>query len=147
MRAKKGDVRDISNCRRESIQSMAEVYSRENINVLLTNAFEKSILEELEEEEVFCLVLGEELIGTVSLDENQISGLYVKPKYALEGYSQKLLEFIEAHAKEKGILEVYLYSTLDQKEFYLHNGYHVSGIAYSFPIERPTEFVQMKKIL
>ena len=147
VRAKRGDVREISSCRRESIQSMAEVYSRENLNVLLSNSFENGIVDELENGEVFCLVSNGEIVGNVSLLGNQISGLYVRPKFSGMGYGQKLLEHIEEYCRSNGTKEVYLYSTLNAKDFYLHNGYLISGVAYGFPINKPTKFIQMKKTL
>ncbi|MDA3836729.1 MAG: GNAT family N-acetyltransferase [Nanoarchaeota archaeon] len=147
VKAKSGDVRDISVCRRESIQAMKEVYSREGLNVLLMNSFENGIKEELREEEVYCLMIDNRLIGTVSLDGSQISGLYVHPDFSGQGYGQKLLEFMEKRCLEKGMVDVYVYSMVNVKDFYLHNGYEISGIAYSLPVDNPVKFVIMRKKL
>ena len=147
VRAKEGDVRDISICRRKFIESMRDIYSRENLNVLLSNAFEKGIKEELKEEEVFCLIGEKTIIGTVSLAGNQISGIYVNPEYISQGYPQKLLEFIEETAREKGLEELYVYAIEAEEDFYFHNNYEVYGEAYNFPSLDPTKFICMKKRL
>lgn len=146
-KAKRGDARGISACRRESIQALKEFYSREGLNVLLLNSFEDSVLKEIKSEEVYCLVKGKEIIANVSLSGKQVSGLYVKPSFTGLGYGQKLLEFIENVSKEKGLSEVEVYSTVNAKAFYLHNGYVVESVAYSLPFARPVKFFYMKKKL
>lgn len=148
VRAKKGDVKEISRCRRESIRRVnSGDYSLENLEVLLLNSTVKGVLEELREEEVFCLISGKKIAGTVSLDRNQISGVYVDPEFLGQGYDQKLLEFMEEHARKKGFSDVYVYSTISDKEFYFHNGYSVEGCALSVPSDKPTLFVYMEKQL
>lgn len=148
VRAKKGDVKEISRCRRESIQRLnSGDYSLENLEVLLLNSTVKGVLEELRDEEVFCLMNGKKIAGTVSLDRNQISGIYVSPEFSSQGYGQKLLEFMEEHAKKKGFSDVYVYSTISAREFYSHNGYALEGYALSVPSDKPTLFIYMRKEL
>ena len=146
-KAKRGDARGISTCRRESIQALKGIYSREGLNVLLLNSFEESVLHEIKSEEVYCILRGKKIIANVTLSGMQISGLYVKPEFFGFGYGQKLLEFIEKVAREKGIYELEVYSTINAKNFYLHNGYVVEGVAYSLPFNSPVKFFYMKKIL
>lgn len=146
-KAKRGDARGISDCRRESIQALKDFYTREGLNILLLNSFEDGIKEEIKAEEVYCLMRGKEIIANVSLSGKQVSGLYVKPKFTGLGYGQKLLEFIENVSREKGLDEIEVYSTINAKNFYLHNGYKIESVAYSLPFSRPIKFFYMKKKL
>ena len=146
VRAKKGDVKEISRCRRESIERLnSRDYSLENLEVLLLNSTVNGVLEELREDDVFCLMSGKKVVGTVSLDGNQISGIYVAPGFSGQGYGQKLLEFMEEYARKKGFFEVYVYSTISARDFYTHNGYSAEGYALSVPSDKPTLFIYMRK--
>lgn len=146
-KARRGDVRGISICRKESIQTLRKFYSKEGLNILLLNSFEDYVLEEIFLEEVYCLLKNGEVIANISLSGSQISGLYVKPKFTGQGYGQKLLEFVENLCKSRGIFEINVYATLNAKKFYMHNGFIIDGEAYSFPFQNPIKFISMRKNL
>ncbi|NCN87092.1 GNAT family N-acetyltransferase [archaeon] len=144
VRAKSGDYREISLLRHLAIQGVS---SSEYSSVLLASNSPEGVLEELEEETVFALIDGDKFVATVSLDGNQISGLYVHRDYSGKGIGKKLLNYIEGYCKKEGVGEVYLYSTKDSFPFYYKNGYQPVELAYSFNTKKPLVFIRMKKTL
>ncbi len=60
-----------------------------------------------------------------TLDDNELSRLYTHKDYQGEGVGSRLLEVAEASMLEQGREEVYLYSTITARDFYLRHGYVV----------------------
>ncbi len=146
VRAKEGDVKDISRCRRDFIRRFnSRDYSLENLDVLLVNSRINEIHKEIQDSDVFCMTKNGKVFGVVSLDGNQISGIYVDCDFLNQGYEQKLLEFIENYAKSKGYEKVYVYSTISDKKFYAHNGYSFEGIAVGVESDSQALFFLMEK--
>ncbi len=145
--ARRGDEKEIYVCRRKSINSLKGFFSREHLKVLLLNAFEEGIVEEIEKGNIFCLMKNKKIIAHLVLYENQIGGIYVNPKFINQGYEQKLLEFGEEVCKKEGFEKVYVYSLDKEGDFYLHNNYSIVGIAYSLPLVKPVKFIYLEKKL
>ena len=57
---------------------------------------------------MFCLIDSNEILGTISLKENRIIGLFIRSDLIRKGFGKKLLSFIENYAKKKGINKVWL---------------------------------------
>ncbi len=60
-----------------------------------------------------------------ALRDNELSRLYVHKDHQGQGIGARLLETAEASLKELGHEEMYLYSTITAKEFYLNQGYRI----------------------
>lgn len=58
-------------------------------------------------------------------DEQRITGVYVHPDWTGEGVGSALLERIEQDARERGVTELDLLSTVTAKTFYERHGYTV----------------------
>ncbi len=148
IKAKKGDAREISICREKAIKKLnSKSYSKKGLRDLLSNASFSSVILDLNDYEIFILVEDENVIGTVSLGENQIGELYVDPEYAGRGIGVKLLKFIEKYAKSKELANIYLFSTLPSEGFYKNNGYRARNIALSYLTKSCLQFIKMTKIL
>ena len=144
VRAKRGDVLEISDCRKESILNVnSDSYTEDAISEFIEDNKEEQILEDISSINVYCLKKRGKVVGTISFYENKIDGLYVRPGYSGKGYGRRLLRFAE-----KKILKKYdnilLYSTLNSESFYVRNGYHPGEVCISFS-ENPMAFVEMKK--
>ncbi len=64
----------------------------------------------------------------LSSDQNYYLGrIAIKKEYRNKGIGSKVLDLLEEELKNKSIKKVYLHSQLQAKEFYLKNGYQVSG--------------------
>lgn len=145
--AKKGDVSEISFCRQKSINNVnSNCYSLGAIKELIEDQTPEKILEEFESCEIYCLKKRGKIIGSVSLCENKVDGLYVCPNQVGKGYGRKLLKFAEKKIKKKGYWETYLYSTLNSENFYLSQGYLSGDVLFGLSKE-PLSFVEMAKRL
>lgn len=61
--------------------------------------------------------------GLLNLFNNSIDSLYIAPNFNKRGYGRKLLETIELVARNKGIKQLNLSSTLNAHQFYQKMGY------------------------
>lgn len=142
--AKRGDCQEVCSFREKSIRSLV---SEEYLSVLLENNSYEGVLDELEKEKVFLIFGKDRIIGSLTISENQISGIYVHPDHSNEGIGGRLLRYAEKYLKRHRYRKAYLYSTKDNFLFYLKRGYFQEGIAYSFNTKVPLEFIRMGKKL
>ncbi|MEO0628599.1 MAG: GNAT family N-acetyltransferase [Bacteroidota bacterium] len=104
----------------------------------------EEIEKSLEERLIFCAYRDEELLGTIGLRENEIVGLYVNYRKRQMGIGGKLMQFVEDHARKKGINNLTLTSTPSARQFYERRGYEpiksviveVRGAAFSETLMR-----------
>lgn len=143
-RAKRGDVSEISKCRKESILNVNwKSYSDFALKEFLEESNEENVSEDIKSIDVYCLKRWGKIVGTVSFYENKIDGLYVNPKYTGRGYGKKMLRFVEKKMRKKYEYST-LFSTLNSEGFYKKNGYDSGEIVVSFS-KNPLAFVEMKK--
>lgn len=64
-----------------------------------------------------------QIIGTVTLKQNEIGSLFILPDYHKRGIGQQLLRHIEQVALQNKQTEVIAYSSLTAIDFYQHHGY------------------------
>lgn len=73
----------------------------------------------------------DQIVGFGELNEwsGEIESLYVSPDHLNQGVGKQLLHRLEARAKEIGIQQLKLFSTLNAVGFYLQEGYEKSNNA------------------
>lgn len=71
---------------------------------------------------VFIIDVNEIPVGTVTINGNEISRLFVLPKYQRKGYGKLLLDFSEKQISQE-YKKIQLASSLPAKELYLKLGY------------------------
>ncbi len=79
----------------------------------------------------FCAILAQEkkFIGTGTLFESIIKGMYVKPEFHKNGCGRKIITELERKAKENEIEKIELNASPVSKEFYERVGYkHLSQV-------------------
>ena len=63
--------------------------------------------------------------GTADMEKSEISSLFVRPECAGAGLASSLLQKLEDMAREHGLRELSLESTVNARRFYLKHGYQV----------------------
>lgn len=66
-------------------------------------------------------------VGILNLDAGKIEVLYLHPHRAGGGHGAKLLAALEAAAREHGMAEIDLDSSLNAEAFYTRHGYAATG--------------------
>ena len=123
-KAKKKDARKISLLRRETLKRIvSKDYSERLIKIMLEKYNLKNTLNSIEEENFFCLWNDNNLIGTASLKNNVVSGVYIKFNQIGKGYGKNLMDFIENYSKKRKIKKLVLFSTIGAEKFYEGLGY------------------------
>ena len=69
---------------------------------------------------------GEKLIGTGSIVDNEISGVFIHPDNQRAGFGNTIMTKLESIAKDKGVLEIKLYVSLPSRGFYEKLKYEIS---------------------
>ena len=71
---------------------------------------------------VYLCVIQNEIVGTVTVKENEILRLFVSPKHQKKGYGRELLDFAESKVKDE-YSEIVIDASLPAKSIYLKRGY------------------------
>ncbi|NTV23534.1 MAG: GNAT family N-acetyltransferase [Nanoarchaeota archaeon] len=117
---------------KEVLKHQIEHYSEENI---LRSSKDKTILLAIE---------GKEIIGTASIKDNWVSGVFVHPDHMSKGVGKALMERIEAIAKDNGFSTIKLGSSTTAQGFYRKLGYkEIKEIVD----EKVGKVIQMEKAL
>ena len=74
-----------------------------------------------------------ENVGTVTIDGNEISRLFVLPQFQKRGYGTAIMEYAENRIFEN-YPEIQLHASLPGKKFYINRGY--------FEVEYRTKMVE-----
>ncbi len=98
-------------------------YSKGAVEFFLTHHNEKNIANDIEQNKVFlCLDMEQNIVGTVTIKDNEICRLFVLPQCQKNGYGTEMLDYAE-----KIILGEYFSITLDAslpaKRIYQKRGY------------------------
>jgi N-acetylglutamate synthase-like GNAT family acetyltransferase len=123
-KARKEDARRISLLKRETLKKInSKDYSKLFMDELFKKNNIKSILKNIKERDVFCLIEGVKILGVIDLEDCQIWGLYINSKVLGKGYRKILIEYVEDYAKKKGKKKIIIYPTKSAKKFYEKLGY------------------------
>ena len=82
----------------------------------------EKIEKEIENNIVFLCVTDNEIVGTVTIRDNEILRLFVSPKHQKKGYGRELLDFAEGKVSEE-YSEIVIDASLPAKSIYLKRGY------------------------
>ena len=73
--------------------------------------------------DIYVIVDGDRILGTASLENNNVFSVFVNTTYHGKGIGQRLMEHIERVAKNRGIDRLKLPSSLTAVGFYRKLGY------------------------
>lgn len=122
--ASPADFETIRQITQDTIRSVyPHYYPAGAVQFFLNHHNDASIQEDISEKRVFLCVSDEdEIVGTVTVNENDIGRLFVLPQYQGNGYGRALLDFAEqliAKKYENAVLDV----SFSAKAIYLKRGY------------------------
>jgi len=127
-RAKISDIKEIKSIQQKTIKYInSKDYNKKQISAWLDYNKIKNIRKRLKNKKrnIFVILDKNKIVGfgSLKIEENKLSGLYIKHDIIGKGIGSKLLRYIESFARRKGIKRLKLYSTLTAYDFYKKKGY------------------------
>lgn len=122
--AEKCDLATIKDITAETIRAIyPHYYPRGAVEFFISFHSEDSISRDIDEGCVFiCLDSEQNVVGTVTVRDNEICRLFVLPRYQGKGYGGQLIQFAESLIAES-FREATLSASLPAKQIYLNRKY------------------------
>ncbi len=118
------DARRVSYLIRKTVTEVnSQDYPPAVIRFMIHNYSPTRIVEKVSNRLTYVAIHRSHLVGTVSLEENHISSLFVNPTCQHRGIGTKLMMPVESIARKTGYTTVNLGSSLTAYEFYKKLGY------------------------
>ena len=146
-KAKKSDAKEISKLRINTLKKInSKDYSKEQIAALIKSNKVNDTIRRMNDRDMFCLLMDNKIIGVVDLKVNRIGGFYIKSNLINKGYGKIMLDFIENHARKKGIKKLILFPSKYAEKFYKKYGYKIvkSNKRYNTILINNVEFKWIK---
>ena len=121
------DIENISALIIESTFQNPNNYTEEQKKAWITYNSVVRIKSFLTDRQIICLYQENELLGTVSLKNDEIFGFYVNHKSRGKGFGTMLLKKAEELAFENGVFKIHLSSTPSAFGFYKKHGFKANG--------------------
>lgn len=113
--------------RKTLIEVNSKDYPLEVIQFLCENNSPRRIIDKSSSQSIYVAVDDERILGTVSLQDDVILGLFVNPRFHGKSVGIKLMNHVETVARKKGYKSVSLLSSITAFEFYKKIGYKRVG--------------------
>lgn len=122
--AKSEDIEKILELQSSSIKLMSPDYNPRQIESLVKG---QASVRLMSDEIVFLASYNNEIVGfaCLTIDDSQLSGLYIHPNFIRRGIGTQLLETLEQTAREKECEAIFIMSSLTAANFYQAKGYQV----------------------
>lgn len=98
-------------------------YPKGAVNFFSNHHSVEKIQKDIVEGNVYVIEVEDKIIGTVTINENEINRLFVLPKFRHQGYGTKLFEFAERIITEENFSSIKLHASFAAKKMYLSLGY------------------------
>jgi len=106
-RFKRENAEEVSYLIRKALTEVnSKDYSQELIQFLCKNYSPERIVEESSNLLMCIAIENERILGTISLKNNVILGLFVNPKFHDKGFGTKLMDFVEAIVRKRNYKSV-----------------------------------------
>ncbi len=120
------DVATISDLIRRTVRlSNAGDYGAEVAELIAADHTPDKVARRLAERDVFVCVDGATIVGTVGLGGDRLRSLFVEPALQGKGIGARLVAHLEAHARQGGMVELLLSSSITACGFYERLGYRL----------------------
>ena len=126
MPAVPGDALALSRLIRRTVRSSnAGDYNQAEIELVCRAFAPERIVEAMTRRTVFLARRGGRPVGTVTLGEGKLHALFVDPALQGCGLGRRLVEHVEASARERGLERLELSSSITARVFYERLGYRL----------------------
>lgn len=105
------------------VESNSEDYSKKAITVLVEHFSPKNLIKFSKKKDILVAIEKNKIVGTITLDSNKISAMFVLPNQQGKGVGRKLIKRLEKLAQQKGLELLRVRSSLTAFEFYKKMGY------------------------
>ena len=125
------DVPALSDLIRRTVRlSNAGDYAARVVELISANYAPDKVAQRLVERDVFvCLdglrLDGPGIVGTIGLGGDKLRSLFVEPGLQGKGVGARLVAHLEAHARQAGLAELHLSSSITARGFYERLGYRL----------------------
>ena len=118
------DSISVSNLIRNTLNKVnSKDYSQEIIDKMCRHFTPEKINENSISREIYVAVQNEKIIGTVSINNNNIHSFFVDYKHLNEGIGTALYNYIETRITDNGFKEIIVPSSITSEYFYHKNGF------------------------
>ncbi len=105
------------------------------------------IKEKMQSRYFIVALIDNQVVGTGSLDDNEIKAVFVDPDYQRRGIGQAIMEELERYGKSKGLQEIKLNASITAFEFYKKLQYHlVKEIAEKYQDDTAITYLMKKRL-
>lgn len=109
--------------KRNLIEINSKDYAKEIINGMCNLFTPERMIENAKKRDIYVAEFDGELIGTASLEDNVVYGVFVDVNYHRCGVGRKLMSIIEYKAKENSVNLIQIPSSITSQNFYYELGY------------------------
>ena len=100
-------------------------YPAHSIELIVANFAADKVGQRMAERDVFICQQGDRVVGTIALGGGRLRTLFVDPELQHTGIGARLVDHLEMHAREAGVRELTLSSSLTARGFYERLGYRL----------------------
>ena len=120
------DVAALSDLIRRTVRrSNASDYAALVVELICANYTPDKVAQRLVERDVFVCLEGPRIVGTIGLESDKLRSLFVEPGLQGKGVGARLVTHLEAHARQTGVAELHLSSSITARGFYERLGYRL----------------------
>jgi putative acetyltransferase len=120
------DVPALSDLIRRTVRlSNAGDYTAPVVALISANYAPDKVAQLLVERDVFVCLDGRRIVGTIGLGGDKLRSLFVEPGLQGKGVGARLVAHLEAHARQAGVAELQLSSSITARGFYERLGYRL----------------------
>src|SRR5258708_2874792 len=107
------DVATLSDLIRRTVRlSNASDYAARVVELISANHAPDKVAQRLAERDVFVCLDGPRIVGTIGLGGDKLRSLFVEPGLQGKGVGARLVAHLEAHARQAGVAELHLSSSI-----------------------------------
>ena len=103
--------------------SNARDYPAHAVELIFANFAADKVTERMTQRRTFVALAGNRIVGTIALGADRLRTLFVEPELQGSGLGAKLVAHLEAAARQAGVRELKLSSSLTAQGFYARLGY------------------------
>jgi N-acetylglutamate synthase-like GNAT family acetyltransferase len=120
------DVAALSELIRRTVRrSNANDHAAPVVELIAANYAPDKVAQRLLERDVFVCLEGHRIVGTIGLESDRLRSLFVEPGLQGKGVGARLVAHLEAHARQAGVAELQLSSSITARGFYERLGYRL----------------------